>query len=271
MTWVAAAVVGSSLITGYMGSKAAKQGAQLQADAANYATDVQKEMFDIQNEQYAPYRGAGYSALNQIRSMLPGAYKTYDESGKETGTATGTDYLTKQFTPADFQANLDPSYAWRLSQGQEATNRASNLGGGAIGGNTLKAIQDYSQGLASTEYGNAFNRFQVGRQNIYNTLAGIAGIGQNAQNTTANLAANTAGNIGQLAVGSAGAQAAGTVGAANAWGNALQGGTSGLMLNQLLRPSSAGLTTGANYAGYGGAGSVGNLNNMPSQSFISPA
>lgn len=261
MTWVAAAVVGSSLISGYMGSQAAKKGAQIQADSAKYATDVQKEMFDIQNQQYAPYRGAGYSALSQIRSMLPGSYTTYDETGKETGTATGTDYLTRGFTAEDFKASLDPSYAWRLGQGQEATNRMANLGGGAIGGNTLKAIQDYSQGLASTEYGLSFNRDLAKKQNIYNTLAGIAGIGQTAQGQTAQLASNTAGNVGQLAVGSAGAQAAGTVGAANAWGNALQGGTSGLMLSSLLRPGT--VNTGANYGGYGGAGSVGNLN-LPS-------
>jgi competence protein ComEC len=40
-----------------------------------------------------------------------------------------------------------------------------------ISGNALKGQEDYSQGLASQEYGNAFNRFQTGRTNIYNTLA----------------------------------------------------------------------------------------------------
>lgn len=297
MSWVAAAVVGSSLVSGYMGSKAAKEGAQIQADAAKYSADQQRQMFDVQNQQYAPYRSAGYSALNRINSMLGGQYVKYDYEGNPIGTSSApttpsyasdgslvgnmvstamnvvgekpkitptmqnaeSDYLTRQFTPQDFQAGIDPGYAFRLQQGQEATNRQANLGGGALGGNTLKAIQDYSQGLASQEYGNAFNRFQVGRQNIYNTLAGIAGIGQNAQNSTAQLAANTAGNIGQLAVGAAGAQAAGTVGAANAWGNAAQGGTSGLMLNQLLRPQTAGVNTGVNYQGYGGANSVGNF------------
>lgn len=264
MSWVAAAVVGSNIVGGILGANAAENAADTQARTAAEQMKLQKEMFDIQNEQYAPYRGAGYQALNQIRAMLPGAYTKYDEQGKPIeGTQTGTDYLTKQFTPEDFKANLDPGYAWRLSQGQEATNRQANIGGGALSGNTLKALQDYSQGLASQEYGNAFNRFQTQRSNIYNTLAGIAGIGQNAQNASAGLAQNVTGNIASLATGGAAAQAAGTVGAANAYSNALQGGSSGLMLSQLLKPSGAGLNTGANYGGYGGAGSVGNLN-LPS-------
>lgn len=256
----AAVVGGTQIVGGIMGANAAEDAANIQAAAADRAAQQQREMFDIQNAQYAPYRGAGYQALNQIRGMLPGAYTKYDESGKPIeGTQTGSDYLTRQFTPEDFQAGIDPGYAFRLQQGQEATNRAANLGGGALSGNTLKAMQDYSQGLASQEYGNAFNRFQVQRQNIYNTLASIAGIGQGAQNTVSNLAANTTSNIGQLGVGAAAAQAAGTIGAANAYGGAL--GNVGQMygLSQMLKPTGAGVNTGQNYGGYGGAASVGNF------------
>lgn len=248
MSWVAAAIVGSSVVSGYMGSKAAKQGAQIQADAARYAADVQQDMFEKQFGALAPYRGTGYQALNQIRSMLPGEYTAYDEKGEPiTGTRTGTDYLTRQFGPQDFATYLDPSMQFRMGLGEEATRRTANLGGGALGGNTLKAIQDYAQGLASTEYGNAFNRFQTERGNIYNTLANIAGIGSGAQQQTGQLAQNVAGNIGNLAVGAAGAQAAGTIGSASAIGQGLTGATSGLFLNSLLRPTAQPVATTGGY------------------------
>jgi hypothetical protein len=59
------------------------------------------------------------------------------------------------------------------------------------------------------------------RQNIYNTLAGVAGIGQTAQGQVSNLAQNVAGNIGQAAIGGATAIGAGQIGAANAYAGAM--------------------------------------------------
>lgn len=245
----AAVVVGGSLIAADMQSNAASDAAQTQANAANAANALQKQQFDIINKQQAPGRGAGYQAYNQIRSMLPGQYTAYDEQGNPIeGTKTGTDYLTHQFNATDFANNIDPGYAFRLQQGQMANQRAANVGGGALSGNTLKGLQDYTQDLASTEYGNAFNRYQTQRGNIYNTLASIAGLGQNAQ-AQANQAASTYGtNASNLMTGAAAAQAAGTVGSANAWGNAIQGAGNTYMLSNLLNKQPA---TVAAPAGYG--------------------
>ncbi|NBS68638.1 hypothetical protein EBT31_06945, partial [bacterium] len=152
----------------------------------------------------------------------------------EIGTQQGTGYLTQQYTPELFQQQIDPGYAFRLAQGQMAAQRAGNVAGGGLGGNVMRGLQDYTQGLASTEYGNAFNRFQQQRQNIYNTLAGIAGIGQTGQ-AAANQAAQQYGqNVANLATGAAGAQAAGTIGAAQGYGQGISGLTNSLMLAQLL-------------------------------------
>ena len=49
------------------------------------------------------------------------------------------------------------------------------------------------------------------RTGIYNTLAGIAGIGQTAQGQTQALGQNTAANIGQLGIGGASALGAGQI------------------------------------------------------------
>jgi hypothetical protein len=219
MSFIAAAIIGggASLAAGYMSSQAAKSAADTQSAGAQAAIQQQREMFDIQNKQQAPYREAGYSALSDISGMKP--------------------YLTKQYGPEDFA--IDPSYQFRLQQGNLATQNLQNASGGAVGGNTLKALTDYNQGAASTEYGNAFNRFQTQRSNIYNTLAGIAGIGQTAQGQTSQLAQNVAGNIGQATIGSANAQAAGQIGAANAYGGGIQNAANMYSMSQYLKPTGA--------------------------------
>ena len=204
MSFTTAALImgGASLASGFLGSSAAKKAAAQQAEAMRYAADLQQRQYEQTRTDLAPYRDIGYGALKDITAQQP--------------------YLTGRFE--DYRNEyLDPSMAFRLGIGEQTTQRAANVGGGALSGNTLRALQDYSQGLASTEYGNAFNRFQTERGNIYNTLANIAGMGQGAVNTGVNAGTTMAQNVGQLMVGQGQAQAAGTIGAANAYGNALSG------------------------------------------------
>lgn len=248
--------VGANLLGSSKQAQAATQSAQIQSDAAARAVEQQRQMFDILNAQNAPGRAAGYGGLNQIRSMLPGQYVTYDELGRPVSTDTGTGYLTKQFTGQDFLQNMDPSYQFRLQQGLAQTQNQANQAGGLIGGNAMKALQDYSQGLASTEYGNAFNRFQAQRSNIYNTLASIAGVGQAAQQQANQVAQNFANAQTGLTTGGAAAQAAGRVGAANAISGGLQGAGSSYALYRLMQPQTAtgnvmpGAMAGANIGGF---------------------
>ena len=204
---------------------------QAQANAAKQAAANQMAMFNTINNQLAPQRGAGYSALNQIRGMLPGQYTTYGETGQPTGTAQGTDYFTRQFSPQDLQAGLAPNYQFMLGQGQQQAQRQANLAGGGVGGNALRALQDYTQNYAGNAYQNAFQNFQNQRTGIYNTLAGIAGLGQQATGIGATTGQNAVTAQGQLGVGGAAAQAAGNVGAANA----VQGGLQNYQNNQLLQ------------------------------------
>ena len=221
-------------VGGLLQANAAQKAANIQSAAAQGATQLQGQIFNTLNQQQAPYRTGGYQALNQIGALGTGPYVQYDASGQPIGTGTGTGYLTKQFSPEDFAQGIDPGYAFRLQQGQMANLRAANVGGGALSGNTLKGLQDYTQGLASTEYGNAFNRFQTQRTNIYNTLAGIAGLGQVAQGQTGQAAQTYGTNVANLGVGAAGAQAAGLTGAANAYGNLASNLTNTYLLSSLL-------------------------------------
>ena len=230
MAWIAGAIVGSSLI----GASSANRAAQTQADAAGQSAAMQKQMFDIQNAQQAPYRQSGYNALNQIGALGSGTYGIYDKTGNVTGQGTGSGYLTQQFGPEQFAAGMDPGYAFRLQQGQMANKNMSNQAGGMIGGNALKGLQDYTQGQASQEYGNAFNRFQTQRGNIYNTLASMAGLGQTSLGQTSALSGQTAQGMGSAIAGAGSAIGAGQVASANAIGGGITGAGNGYMLSQML-------------------------------------
>lgn len=230
----AAVSVGGSLIGGAMQAGAAEDAAAMQAKTAADQMALQKQIFDIQNAQNAPYRATGYSTLNRLGSMLPGTYTQYDAEGKPIGTATGTDYLTRQFNAQDLNANLAPNYAWQLGQGQQATQNMANAVGGLVGGNALKAMQDYTQNFAGNAYQQAFSNYNTQRSNIYNTLASMAGIGQAAQGASNTLASNYGTNVGNLATGAAAAQAAGTVGAANAMSGALGNAGNMYSLSRML-------------------------------------
>jgi len=186
--WVAGAVVTSSLI----GANAASSGAAAQANAANQAAQLQREQFDITNEQQRPYREAGGRALTRLESLA--------------------EY--KPFNMATFAQ--DPSYQFRLDQGTKALERSAAARGGLISGNTGGALQNYGQNLASQEYSNAFNRYQTERNATLEPYMTLAGFGRSANALSAQAGQNYATNAGNMITGGAAAQAAGGVGVANA-------------------------------------------------------
>lgn len=112
MSWIAAAVVGGAaigLIGSSMSASAAESGAQKQYDATMAGQQQQLEMFNKLNAQNAPYRSAGYGALNTLQSMLPGQYQKYDATGQPIGgLSTGTGELTRMFTNKDLTSQLAP-------------------------------------------------------------------------------------------------------------------------------------------------------------------
>jgi hypothetical protein len=198
MSAVATAIVGGAVIGGYMTSQATKSAAQTQADAAARAQGqllaTGKEAADV----YAPYVSKGVTALNKM-SEDP--------------------YFTQQFTNKDLNATLAPGYDFRLRQGQQANLMANNVSGGAIGGNAIKALQDYSQNFASGEYGTAFNQFQAQRSNIYSNLKDIASMGLTGTTGQANAMIGTGTNIANITSAAGNAQAASQIAQGNIYGN----------------------------------------------------
>ncbi len=190
------AVVGTGLALGssLIGADAAKKAARIQADAANRAADLQMQQFLQTREDFAPWRETGARALGQLEGNLP--------------------ELTRRFSLSDFE--VDPGYFFRLSEGQKAIDRAAAARGRWNAPATAMALSRFNQDLASQEFGNAFNRFNLGQTNEYNRLAGLAGTGQTAVSQLGQLGQQNVNSLANLLTSGAAAQASGRMGVANA-------------------------------------------------------
>jgi hypothetical protein len=194
---VAAAVVGGAIVGGVATTMAGNKASGAQRDAAKLSSDTELAMFNQNRADLTPYREQGYTALGQLGA----------------GLKDGGDF-NRDFTPADLQ--LDPGYQFRMDQGQQGLERSAAAGAGILNGGTLKALTRYGQDYASGEFSNAYQRFNADRDRRFNRLASVAGVGQTAATTTAQLGSATAGNIGNNITAAGNATAANAVNTGNA-------------------------------------------------------
>ena len=179
MCWTAIAGLAGSLIA----ASSAKKAANTQAAASRRQEEQAREIYDLQDAHFAPYREGGQNALN--------AYNFEMGLGDAPAGYGG------------FQAT--PGYDFRMSEGQRALDGSAAMNGDLFSGSTLKAVQGYGQNTATAEYGNYMNR-----------LSGLAGSGQAAAAQTATAAGNM-GMVQNQAIGAGtNAQAAGYIGVGNA-------------------------------------------------------
>ena len=210
---VAAAVVGGLATVGSAAYSAnqAKKGAKAQVEAGDRASALEQQSADKQ-----------LALQREIWEKQQADYKPYLEQGQY-----GINTLGALMRPnADTSAILknDPSYQFRLKQGQQALDRSSAARGMGYSGAQMKAAQDYGQGMASTEFGNYYNR-----------LAGLAQGGQQAAGSMAqaggqyaNNASNTFGNLSNAQTSILGQQANARASGYAGQANAITGGLNSL-------------------------------------------
>jgi hypothetical protein len=99
-----------------------------------------------------PYRPPSYAAATPYQ---PGTYDAAVPFSRDEYVAA-TPFEAP--TAADMAA--DPSYQFRLQQGQDALERSGAARGVTNTGGTLKDILDYGQNAASQEYGNVYGRMR---------------------------------------------------------------------------------------------------------------
>lgn len=206
---VAANLIGGGLVKGIGSIIAGTQQAAGYQDAANQANQTLTNTNNQIRTDFTPYTSAGSSAITALNNNL------------QNGTG-----FAKNFTMSDFYN--DPGYQFTLQQGQNAVNNSAAARGGLLSGGAAKGLASYNTGLANQTYNDAWNRYMQNRQQGYNELMGVAGMGQNALNTVSNAGLTTgtqqAQNTFNALTGAADARSAGIMG----MGNGVGGGMSSL-------------------------------------------
>jgi len=182
---------GASLFGSSQASKSADKAAKQQKKAAKIAAAQQKAALERQIGLQEPFRQVGVNALAQ-----------YPKAAEYT-----------PFGMPQFQA--DPGYNFRMAEGMKALERSAAARGLLQSGGTLKGIQQYGQNLASEEYQNAFNRYQLERQSRLSPLQSLAGVGQTSVQQLGGQAGQLGQNLGNLAMTGAATQGQAGLAAAN--------------------------------------------------------
>lgn len=168
-------------------TKATVEAAQIAADAQQKALETQ---IAAQKEATAESVAAAQRARDEAIAAIQRANVIAEEavrSGADLSNAEfaqAYDTITTQLTPwvqTGVQANqrvnalmgfegpeaaknalmTDPSYQFRLKQGQQALERSAAGKGNLFSGNTGVALTQYGQDMASQEFTNAFNRLMT--------------------------------------------------------------------------------------------------------------
>lgn len=214
MTWGAVAVAGAAVVGGYLSSQGAQNAAQTQADAARNAQNISQNEFNQITAQEQPFMLGGQASLNQLNYLLgngnPNQYKGLSTTGGSFGS------LLTPFTANNFQ-QLSPAYNFQRQQGMQGVLNSNASGAGSLSGAAQKDLMSFNQNFANTSFANAFNMYQTQQGNIYDRLAGVAQLGQNAAANTGQQGTALAGQAAQSATNVGTALGAGQIGAANAY------------------------------------------------------
>lgn len=233
--WTAGAIVGGSLISGYLGSQGSQNAANTQAQASDQATQAQLQMYNQTQNNLAPYMNMGAGVLPRLQGFAGNV---------------------PSFGSFNWNPSNDPGYQFRLQQGlQGVMDQSTAMGGGINSGNTLKALMDYGQGQASQSYQQEFNNWLAqnsqamqGQNQAFSQLYNTAGMGQNAAAGVGSAAMQTGQNIGQNIIGAGNASAANSIAQGNIWGSVAQNAFSPTNVNALASYMNPGTGMGPNYS-----------------------
>ena len=197
MSWVAVAVVGVGAYSAYSQSKAAKNAAETQANAANKGISAQQQN------------------LAQIRSDLA-PWRITGEQGQQDYLKAIGEYSDVVHDPNKYIQS--PAFEWTLQQGENAINRDAAGAGKFDSGGRSKDLMDYNRNASLRDYSGYLGRLTE----IMNRHQGVSQMGMNAAAMTGTAGTNTANNISNLYSQQGNDQAAGQINSANAWTNAMQ-------------------------------------------------
>ncbi|MCK5604798.1 hypothetical protein KAR91_23110 [Candidatus Pacearchaeota archaeon] len=153
--------------------------------------------------------------------------------------------------PGEFEAS--PSYNFLLEEGVRARERGASARGNQLSGAQGRALTEYGQNLASTDYDNWLRRYY---QSL-GPLENLSGVGVSAGTTTAQAGGQAAGGAANALMAGGQAQAAGIMGQQQPYTNLANWGGNQLMnyymMNQMNQnPGGGGTNSLAGSYGYPG-------------------
>jgi hypothetical protein len=122
-----------------------------------------------------------------------------------------------------FQAS--PDYAFRRDEGMRGIGNSFAARGGAASGNALRALNELNSNLASSEYGNWFDR-----------RAQLAGFGQASTNNQGNAGTNYTNSLMQSQQNAGDARASGIMGGVNSAIGGINSGINNYLMARYLAP-----------------------------------
>ena len=147
-----------------------------QAAATAQVKELQERMYDESVDRSQPFYELGTSGVDAL-----------------SGLVSGGD-LQSRYGMEQFQE--DPGYQFRLQEGQKALDRAMAAQGKTLDAEYAKRLGEYNQGMASQEYGNAFDRYRAEDTDMYNRLFNLANIGTGQAAQMQQAGQTMAGNVG---------------------------------------------------------------------------
>ena len=193
--------IGASLVGGAMQARAANNATKAQTRAADQQIALQRDIFDQNTQNFAPYREMGLQGANALAFEMGLGERPEGYAGF---TAT-------------------PGYDFLVSEGERAIEGSAAASGQLMSGATMKALTDRRMGLASQEHANHLAR-----------LGGFATMGQGAAGNQAASGANFAAGAGNALAQKGNALSAGAIAQGNAWSGAINNALSGYQMSQVM-------------------------------------
>jgi len=192
---------GQGIQSAYLGGQGQIQGAtQTGTDAINSA--VQSGQGSIASGTAGAQNALSGALSPQLANLAP-----YLQAG-QSGLSGLQNFLSStpgfSFDPSQIQNT--PEYQFQLQQGTQAVQQSAAASGSLLSGGTLKALDQYSQGLASTAYQQAYNNalttYNTNYQNKASGLLNLTGLGTQATNSANSAYQNYGSSLSQLLYGS---------------------------------------------------------------------
>lgn len=181
---IGAAIIGSAIVgagASALSSKSAGKAARASANAVKKGTDQsvaeQQRQFDLMMQMTQPRRDAENTALGQLMNVLGIGTESVDMTGLQI-----------------------PGQDFAINEAQRAIERSAAARGGLASGNTLAALQDRAQGIASQNFlSHYLNPLMGVATGNANATAGqnALNLGVNVGNTISNGAMSRANILGQ--------------------------------------------------------------------------